>query len=85
MKVFSTSNEALTFNTSVIATIRTTSDEPVYSRLYAYCMGAAEFVNKEIKELLNNGIIRPYRSPYNSPTWVVDQKATDDNGIRKMR
>jgi len=34
IKVFSTSNEALTFNTSVTATIRTKSDEPVYSRLY---------------------------------------------------
>jgi len=36
-------------------------------------MGAADFVNKEINELLNNGIIRPSRSPYNSPTWVVDK------------
>jgi len=39
IKVFSTSNEALTFNTSVIATIRTKSDEPVYSRLYPYPWG----------------------------------------------
>ncbi|KAH8274700.1 hypothetical protein KR026_002729, partial [Drosophila bipectinata] len=84
-KVFSTSNEALTFNTSVIATIRTKSDEPVYSRLYPYPMGAADFVNNEIKELLSNGIIRPSRSPYNSPAWVVDKKGTDDNGIRKKR
>jgi len=83
--VFSTSNEALTFNTSVIATIRTKSDEPVYSRLYPYPMGAADFVNNEIKELLSNGITRPSRSPYNSPTWVVDKKGTDDNGIRKKR
>jgi len=85
IKVFSTSNEALTFNTSVIATIRTKSDEPAYSRLYPYPMGAADFVNNEIKELLSNGIIRPSRSPYNSPTWVVDKKGTDDNGIRKKR
>jgi len=53
IKVFSTSNEALTFNTSVIATIRTKSDEPVYYRLYLYPMGAADFVNNEIKELLS--------------------------------
>ncbi|KAH8361297.1 hypothetical protein KR200_000844 [Drosophila serrata] len=48
-------------------------------------MGAVDFVNKEIKELLQNGIIRPSRSPYNSPTWVVDKKGTDDNGIKKKR
>ncbi|KAH8314207.1 hypothetical protein KR074_002881, partial [Drosophila pseudoananassae] len=85
IKVFSTSNEALTFNTSVIASIRTTSDEPVYSKLYPYPMGAADFVNNEIKELLQNGIIRPSRSPYNSPAWVVDKKGTDDNGSKKKQ
>jgi len=85
IKVFPTSNEELTFNTSAIATIRTISDEPVYSKLYPYPMGAADLVNKEIKVLLNNGIIRPSRSPYNSPTWVADKIGTDDNGIRKKR
>ncbi|KAH8332277.1 hypothetical protein KR074_008542 [Drosophila pseudoananassae] len=85
IKAFLTSNEALTFNTSVIATIGTTSDEPVYSKLYPYPMGAADFVNNEIKELLQNGIIRPSRSPYNSPAWVVDKKGTDDNGSKKKR
>ncbi|KAH8340342.1 hypothetical protein KR074_002460 [Drosophila pseudoananassae] len=48
-------------------------------------MGAADFVNNEIKELLQNGIIRPSRSPYNSPAWVVDKKGTDDNGSKKKR
>ncbi|KAH8295564.1 hypothetical protein KR054_009057, partial [Drosophila jambulina] len=85
IKVFSASNEALNFNTSVIATIRTTNDEPVYSKLYPYPMETADFVNNEIKELLQNGIIRPSRSPYNSPTWVVDKKGTDDNGSKKKR
>ncbi|KAH8294430.1 hypothetical protein KR054_002016 [Drosophila jambulina] len=48
-------------------------------------MGAADYVNNEIKELLQNGIIRPSRSPYNSPAWVVDKKGTDDNGSKKKR
>jgi len=34
-------------------------------------------VNNEIKQLLKDGIIRPSRSPYNSPTLVVDKKGTD--------
>lgn len=33
LKAFSTSNEALPFNTSVIVTIRTIDNEPVYSKL----------------------------------------------------
>jgi len=44
------------------------SDEPVYSKLYPYPMGY------QIKDLMNNGIIMPSRSLYNSPTWVVDKK-----------
>jgi len=49
IKEFSTFNETLTFNTSVIATIRTTSDEPVYSKLYPYPMGQQTFLTKKLK------------------------------------
>jgi len=45
----------------------------------------ADFVNKETKALLKDGIIRPSRSPYNSPVWVVDKKGTDDQGCRHKR
>jgi len=82
-KVFSSSNEALPFNTSVIAMIRTKSNEPVYSKLHPYYMGAAEFVNKEIKQLLKDGIIRPFRSPFNSPAWVVDKKGSEADSTKK--
>lgn len=36
---FSISNEALPCNTTVIATIRTTDNKPVYSKFYAHPMG----------------------------------------------
>jgi len=81
--VFSNSNEALPFNTSVIARIRTESNEPVYSKLYPYPMGAAEFLNKEIKQLLKDGIIRPSRSPLNSPAWVVNKNGSEADGTKK--
>ena len=42
-------------------------------------------MNKEIEDLLKNKIIRPSRSPYNSPIWVVDKKGLDDEGNRKKR
>jgi len=61
-KAFADPNEALPYNTSVVATIRTENEEPIYAKLYPYPMGAADFVNKEIQSLLNNGIIQ--KSPF---------------------
>ncbi|KAH8240511.1 hypothetical protein KR032_004484, partial [Drosophila birchii] len=84
-KAFANPNEALPYNTSVVATIRTTSEEPIYAKLYPYPMGAADFVNNEIQDLLKNGIIQKSKSPYNNPIWVVDKKGTDETGKRKMR
>lgn len=63
IKAFTDSSELLPYNTSVVATIRTQDNEPVYSKLYPYPMGVSDFVNKEIKDLLKNGIIRSSRSP----------------------
>ena len=40
---------------------------------------------KKIKDLLENGIIRPSRSPYNNPTWVVDKKGCDEQGNKNKR
>lgn len=84
-KTFYISHEALPFNTAGTATIRTVDNEPVYSRAYLNPMGVSDFVNNEIKQLLNDGIIRPSRSPYNSPTWVADKKGTDAFGNPKKR
>jgi len=83
--VFAEPEKALPYNTNIVATIRTQDDQPMYMRLYPYPMGVADFVNKETKALLKDGIIRPSRSPYNSPVWVVDKKCTDDQGCRHKR
>lgn len=83
MGVFAEPNEALPFNTNIVATIRTESEDPLYSKLYPYPMGVVDFVNMEVQNLLKDGIIRPSRSPYNNPVWVVDKKGTDDFGNKK--
>lgn len=57
----------LPFNTNIIAEIRTTTDQPIWTKQFPYPMLSADFVDREIKKLLMNGIIRPSRSPYNSP------------------
>lgn len=81
--VFSNPDESLPYNTNVVATIRTVDNEPVYSKLYPYPPGVTDFVNKEVDELLRQGIIQPSRSPYNNPIWVVDKKGIDENGNKK--
>lgn len=85
LTVFADPNESLPYNTKVVATIKTTDNEPVYSKAYPYPMAAVKFVNQEVSDLLNTGIIRPSRSPYNNPVWVVDKKGLNEDGSRKMR
>lgn len=81
--VFADPNESLPYNTNVVATIRTEDEDPVYSRLYPYPLAFSDFVNKEIQDLLANGIIRKSRSPYNNPIWVVKKRGLMKQGKRK--
>lgn len=39
-----------------------------------------DFGNREVEELLRDGIIRPRRSPYKSPVWVVKNKGLSECG-----
>lgn len=48
-------------------------------------MGVSDIVNNEVKQMLKDGIIRPWRPPYNSPTWFVDKKGTDAYGNPNKR
>lgn len=82
--LFSEPNESLTYATAVKGEIRTTTEAPVYSRCYPYPMHLKEEVEHQIKELLDQGIIRPSKSPYNSPVWVVPKKM-DASGKKKYR
>lgn len=76
--VFTNPKELLPYNTNLAATIRTNSSVPIYSILYPYPIGVADFLNNKIKDLLHNDIIRPSSSPYNNPDWVVDKKGKDE-------
>lgn len=82
--LFSDPNEKLTFTTTVVGEITTKNETPVYSRYYPYPMHLKDEVESQIQELLDNGIIRPSRSPYNSPIWIVPKKL-DASGKKKYR
>lgn len=72
--LFSDPNMKLTYTSGVKGEIRTTTSDPVYSKSYPYPLALKNEVESQIKELLDDGIIRPSKSPYNSPIWVVPKK-----------
>lgn len=78
-------SESLPFTTTTEASIRTQSDDPIWTKQYPYPMADHEFVKSEINKLLKEGIIQPSKSPYNSPIWTVPKKGTDDQGRPKRR
>lgn len=82
--LFSEPDEKLTYTTKVVAEIRTNTETPVYTHSYPYPMSLKDEVESQIQTLLRDGIIRPSRSPYNSPVWIVPKKS-DTSGERKYR
>lgn len=70
--------------TNIRAEIRTITDEPIYTKSYAYPACMREEVERQINELLAENIIRPSKSPYNSPLWVVPKKPKP-NGEKQYR
>lgn len=82
--LFGTIGDQPTIETNVRAEIRTTTDEPIYTKSYPYPINMRAEVDQQIAQLLNDGIIRPSKSPYNSPIWVVEKKM-DASGIKKYR
>lgn len=83
-KLFSEPEEKLTYTTKVFGEIRTSTDTPIYTKFYPYPASLRREVETQVEKLLNDGIIRPSRSPYNSPVWIVDKKP-DSQGNKQFR
>lgn len=75
----------LPFTTTIQASIRTKTDEPIWVKQYPYPVSDQDFVNGEIERLLENNVIQKSHSPYNSPVWTVPKKGLDDDGKPKRR
>uniref|UniRef100_A0AB38Z2N6 RNA-directed DNA polymerase n=1 Tax=Panta errantivirus TaxID=3078412 RepID=A0AB38Z2N6_9VIRU len=82
--VFHEPNLALTCTTNVECSINTTDNIPVHQKVYPYPAAYANDVNDHIKNLLETGIIRPSRSAWTSPVWIVPKK-DDASGQKKFR
>lgn len=77
--------QTLPFTTTIVAEIKTKTNEPIWVKQYPYPMADQNFVGEEIERLLQNGIIRKSFSPYNSPIWTVPKKGTTDDNKPKRR
>jgi hypothetical protein len=64
--------------------IVTTDDRPVNTKKYRFLPIHKDEINKQMKELLDNDIIKVLDSPHNSPMWVVPKKP-DSKGNKRWR
>lgn len=82
--LFRLPNDGLSFTTKGHHKIATTDDRPINTKQYRYPVAHKNEIDKQVSELINNGIIRTSTSPYNSPLWIVPKKA-DSKGNKRWR
>lgn len=82
--IFYNENCDLSFTNAVKHRIRTSDEDPVYSKTYRYPYHMKEEIQVQIQKLLDNKIIKPSISPYSSPVWIVPKKL-DASGKKKWR
>lgn len=76
--------ENLTFTHEITHEIRTKDENPIYCKAYRYPLVHEKEIERQIGEMLKQGIIRESNSPYNSPLWIVPKKL-DNSKQRKWR
>ena len=64
--------------------IITQHSQPVYSKIYRFPKIHEQEVEKQVADMLDQGIIKHSNSPYNSPIWIVPKKL-DQSDVKKWR
>lgn len=82
--IFHLEGDKLTATDTVMHEIPTNSNKPINTKSYRYPEALKEEVNEQINKLIENKIIKPSNSPWNSPVWVVPKKM-DASGKKKWR
>ena len=75
-RIFSLPGEKLQATHLVTHEIKLKSDIPVRGKGYRQPPIIKEQFQLEIDDLLKKGILKESTSPYNSPTWIINKKAT---------
>lgn len=82
--IFYLEGDMLTATKTIQHEIRTTSQTPIHVKSYRFPECHKEEVSKQIKKMLEQGIISPSVSPWSAPIWVVPKKQ-DSSGKPKWR
>lgn len=82
--LFFLESDTLSFTHEITHEIKTKDGNPIYCKLYRYPQIHEKEIERQIGEMLNQGIIRESDSPYNSPLWIVPKKM-DNSNIKKWR
>lgn len=82
--IFYQENMPLTFTSEIKHSIKTTDEQPVYTKTYRYPFVHKKEVESQIRKMLDQNIIRPSNSPWSAPIWVVPKKV-DASGKQKWR
>lgn len=72
--VFKLENEKLSSTVTIVHNVPLDTDAPIYTKPYRLMKAEAEAAERQVREWLDEGIIRPSVSPYNSPLVVVKKK-----------
>lgn len=81
--IFALDGDKITTNNFYTQKIRMKDDHPVYMKNFRLPMTQKEEINKQVNKLIDNNLIEPSHSAYNSPILLVPKKST--NGQKKFR
>lgn len=81
--LFFKEGDKLTSTHEVEHEIITSVDRPLYSKIYRYPQIHEKEIERQIHDMLEQGIIKESNSPYNSPLWIVPKKL-DNSGEKKV-
>ena len=81
--IFQLDEDKLTVNNFYNQELQLTDSTPVYIKNYRLPQTQFEEIDKQVKKLIEDDIVEPSVSPYNSPLLIVPKKS--ENGIKKWR
>lgn len=81
--VFALPNDKMTVNNFYVQKFRTRDDDPVYVKNYRLPKTQKDEIDTQVKKLLDNDLIEPSISQFNSPLILVPKKSL--NGVKKWR
>jgi len=81
---FHLSGERLDYTNVLEHRIPTINEIPIHTRQYRFPVIHKDEINRQVNELLEQEIVKPSNSPYNTPVWIVPKKA-DSKGNKRWR